>query len=29
MESGSDIGGAIEVVVAVNSDGRLVLRSNS
>ena len=29
MESGGDIRGAIEVVVAVDSEGRLVLRSNS
>ena len=27
VESGSYIGGAIEVVIAVNSKGRLVLRS--
>ena len=29
VESGSYIGGAIEVVIAVNSKGRLVLRSYS
>lgn len=29
MESGGDIRGAIEVVIAVNSEGSLVLRSKS
>ena len=29
VDGGGDIGGAIEVVIAVNSEGRLVLRFNS
>ena len=29
VEGGGDIGGAIEMVVAMNSEGRLVLRFNS